>query len=78
MAAKSVEGNPTNYPPPSNAVPYAEHSLGAGAEAQAVAYIQIETDGGATYFGAGIDTSIELASIKAVVSAVNRSVQANE
>jgi 2-isopropylmalate synthase len=51
---------------------YAEHSLGQGAEARAVSYIQIKTDRGTTLFGAGIDTNIELASIKAVVSALNR------
>ncbi len=52
---------------------YSEHSLGSGAEARAVSYIQIKTGSGHTYFGAGIDTNIELASIKAVVSAINRS-----
>ncbi len=51
---------------------YSEHSLGKGAEARAVSYIQIKTTRGKTYFGAGTDTNIELASIKAVVSAVNR------
>jgi 2-isopropylmalate synthase len=51
---------------------YSEHSLGRGAEARAVSYIQIRTDRGHAYFGAGIDTNIELASIKAIVSAVNR------
>jgi 2-isopropylmalate synthase len=51
---------------------YSEHSLGQGAEARAVSYIQIKTDRGLTLFGAGIDTNIELASIKAVVSALNR------
>ena len=53
---------------------YSEHSLGKGAEARAVAYIQIKSARSLTYFGAGIDTSIELASIKALVSAVNRSI----
>jgi 2-isopropylmalate synthase len=52
---------------------YSEHSLGKGAEARAVSYIQIKTERGSTFFGAGIDTNIELASIKAVVSALNRS-----
>ena len=52
---------------------YAEHSLGSGAEARAVSYIQIKTARGQTCFGAGIDTNIELASIKAIVSALNRS-----
>ena len=51
---------------------YAEHSLGKGSEARAVSYIQIKTDRNRTLFGAGIDTNIELASIKAIVSALNR------
>jgi 2-isopropylmalate synthase len=51
---------------------YSEHSLGKGAEARAVSYIQVKTDRGLTLFGAGIDTNIELASIKAIVSALNR------
>jgi 2-isopropylmalate synthase len=53
-------------------VNYSEHSLGAGAEAKAVSYIQIKLERGSAYFGAGIDTNIELASIKAIVSALNR------
>ncbi len=52
---------------------YSEHSLGKGAEARAVSYIQIKSARGITFFGSGIDTNIELASIKALVSAVNRS-----
>ncbi|ACB77452.1 2-isopropylmalate synthase [Opitutus terrae] len=51
---------------------YAEHSLGKGAEARAVSYIQVKTERGHTLFGAGVDTNIELASIKAIVSALNR------
>jgi len=51
---------------------YSEHSLGKGAEARAVSYIQIKTDRKQTLYGAGIDTNIELASIKAIVSALNR------
>ncbi len=51
---------------------YSEHSLGKGAEARAVSYIQIKTQRGHVLFGAGIDTNIELASIKAIVSALNR------
>ena len=51
---------------------YSEHSLGQGAKAQAVSYIQIKIERGHAFFGAGIDTNIELASIKAMVSALNR------
>jgi 2-isopropylmalate synthase len=59
--------------PAFDVVSYSEHSLGQGAEARAVSYIQIKTARGPAFFGAGIDTNIELASIKAIVSAVNRS-----
>jgi 2-isopropylmalate synthase len=51
---------------------YSEHSLGKGSEARAVSYIQIKTERNQTLYGAGIDTNIELASIKAIVSALNR------
>ena len=51
---------------------YSEHSLGQGAQAKAVSYIQIKADNGLTLYGAGTDTNIELASIKAIVSAINR------
>lgn len=52
---------------------YREQSLSSGSEASALAYIQIKRPDGKTCWGAGVDTNIELASIKAVVSAVNRS-----
>ena len=58
--------------PPFDVISYSEHSLGQGAEARAVSYIQIKTAKGSAFFGAGIDTNIELASIKAIVSALNR------
>jgi len=51
---------------------YSQHALGKGASARAASYIQIKTERGRAYFGVGIHTSIELASIKAVVSALNR------
>jgi 2-isopropylmalate synthase len=51
---------------------YTEHSLNHGSDARAVAYLQIETPSGRTFFGAAIATNIEQASIKAVLNAVNR------
>ncbi len=54
---------------------YTEHALGEGAEAQAIAYIQIQVSSGKTFFGAATDTNIELAAVKAVLSALNRSQQ---
>ena len=52
---------------------YSEHALSAGEEAAAIAYIQIKHADGRTRWGAGVDTNIELASVKAVLSALNRS-----
>jgi 2-isopropylmalate synthase len=52
---------------------YSEHALSSGETAAAISYIQIKTAGGKTRWGAGVDTNIELASVKAVLSALNRS-----
>jgi 2-isopropylmalate synthase len=51
---------------------YSEHSLSSGEEAAAIAYIQLKHQDGSTRWGAGVDTNIELASVKAVLSALNR------
>jgi 2-isopropylmalate synthase len=51
---------------------YSEHSLGAGADARAVSYIQIRTPASPhPVYGVGTHTNIELASIHAIVSALN-------
>ena len=52
---------------------YSEHSLSSGEEAAAIAYIQVKHSDGRARWGAGVDTNIELASVKAVLSALNRS-----
>src|ERR1035437_2292578 len=51
---------------------YNEHALGSGEAAAAISYIQIKTADGKTRWGAGVDTNIELASVRAVLSALNR------
>jgi len=51
---------------------YSEHALSSGEEASAISYIQIKLADGRLRWGAAVDTSIELASIKAVLSALNR------
>ena len=48
------------------------HFIDAACSQQAQHGIQIKTGAGKTVWGAGVDTNIELASIKAVLSAVNR------
>ncbi len=52
---------------------YSEHALSSGEEAAAIAYIQLKFADGRSRWGAGVDTNIELASVRAVVSALNRS-----
>jgi 2-isopropylmalate synthase len=50
---------------------YSEHAMSSGEEAQAAAYVETSVDG-QTIWGVGIATSITTASLRAVVSAVNR------
>ena len=51
---------------------YSEHALSSGEGAAAIAYIQIKAADGKTKWGAGVDTNIELASVRAVLGALNR------
>nr|WP_315204556.1 2-isopropylmalate synthase [uncultured Albidiferax sp.] len=52
---------------------YHEHALGAGANAQAVAYLELRIDEQHTVFGVGMDTNIVSASLKAILSGLQRS-----
>ena len=70
--AALVHGLTTAGVPRFEITAYSEHALGAGEGAAAIAYIQIKTAGGRTRWGAGVDTNIELASVRAVLSALNR------
>mgnify|MGYP002142082664 FL=1 len=54
-----------------NVLDYSEHAMSAGEEAQAAAYVEASI-GGKTVWGVGIAPSITTASLRAVVSAVNR------
>lgn len=55
-----------------NVTDYSEHTLGEGSDAKAVSYVQIESEGKVRKFGVGVDTNIAVASIKSIVSALNR------
>ena len=50
---------------------YAEHALSAGGDARAAAYVECAV-GDRVLWGVGLDQSIVKASLKAIVSAVNR------
>jgi 2-isopropylmalate synthase len=51
---------------------YHEHAIGAGADAAAVTYIELRVADGKTLFGAGRDPNIVTASLKAILSGINR------
>ncbi|AYF96850.1 2-isopropylmalate synthase [Protaetiibacter intestinalis] len=53
---------------------YVEHALSASGDAQAAAYVELQV-GEKRLWGVGIDADISTASLKAVVSAVNRAVR---
>lgn len=58
--------------PTLDVVDYAEHAIGHGAEAQAVAYVECRADDGRTIWGVGMDTDVATASVRAILSAANR------
>jgi 2-isopropylmalate synthase len=51
---------------------YHEHALSVSSSSKAVAYIEIIKEDGSVNWGVGIDTDIIIASIKAVLSSLNR------
>lgn len=53
---------------------YVEHTMGAGSDAQAAAYLELKV-AGQTLWGVGIDGDIATASLKAIISGVNRAVR---
>jgi 2-isopropylmalate synthase len=53
---------------------YVEHALSAGGDAHAASYVELEVNG-RTLWGVGIDPDISTASLKAVVSAINRAIR---
>lgn len=52
---------------------YSQHAIGTGSRSESVAYIQIRSPQGKNWFGSAIDSNIELASLRALISAFNRS-----
>ena len=55
-------------------VDYKEHAIQAGSDSMAVAYIQLKDTQGKDVFGVGISHNINLAPLKGILSAINRSV----
>lgn len=57
---------------PVRVLDYHEHSIGAGAQARAAAYLEVRVGDAPAVFGVGIDANIVTASLQAVLSAVAR------
>ena len=56
---------------------YTEHAIGSGADTMAAAYVELAIDDRVRW-GAGLHPNITKASLKAVISAVNRAVRDRE
>ena len=56
---------------------YVEHTLSAGGDAQAAAYVELNVEG-ERLWGVGIDGDISTASLKAIVSCVNRAIRTRQ
>ena len=50
---------------------YRSHAVRGGSDANAAAYVQLQADDGRLIWGAGVDPSIEMAGLKALVTACN-------
>jgi 2-isopropylmalate synthase len=61
---------------PVSVLDYHEHALGGGADASAVAYVEAKVGDGKARWGVGIHANIITASLRAVLSAVNRASEA--
>ena len=53
-------------------ITYHEHAISKGSDSQAVAYIQLRAPGGRRIFGVGTEHNINFASVKGILSAINR------
>ncbi|CAN5253081.1 2-isopropylmalate synthase [soil metagenome] len=51
---------------------YVEHAMSTGGDATAAAYVECQFEDGAVMWGVGMDPNIVRASLKAIISAVNR------
>ncbi len=58
---------------PVRVMDYHEHAIGSGANARAVAYIELRVADDRTLFGVGVDADIVGASLKAILSGLRRS-----
>ncbi|MCG8649505.1 MAG: hypothetical protein MI861_06720, partial [Pirellulales bacterium] len=51
---------------------FRQHAIGGGSATDSAAYVQLTNENGRAFYGCGIDSNIETAGLKALVSAYNR------
>ena len=51
---------------------YSEHAIGEGANAKAIAYVELRVDDAQVCYGVGVDANIVSASLRAIISGVQR------
>ena len=57
---------------------YSEHAIGEGASAKAIAYVELRVDDSQVCYGVGVDANIVSASLRAIISGVQRAPVAAE
>lgn len=56
-------------------VDYKEHAIRSGSDSMAVAYIKLQDGSGKDWFGVGVSHNINLAPLRGILSAINRSIR---
>lgn len=55
-------------------ISYSEHAISEGSDSKAISYIELQKPNGKNIFGVGMESNINLASIKGVLNAINRTI----
>ena len=59
-------------------VDYRGHSMEYGTKAKAISYIELKNETGERFYGAGTSSSVGKSSLRAVVSAINKMISAQQ
>jgi len=73
-----VDAIRNNYDVSFKLADFGQNTRSSTSKAEAAAYVELKDRAGNSFYGAGIDTSITLAPIRAIISAVNRMVTARD
>jgi len=73
-----IDGFQKEFGIPVRIVDYEEHAIGNGANAPAICFVEVQVSNSHPVFGVGMHNNIVSASLSAIMSAVNRSISAQE